>query len=155
MSRQESVHPSRPVTRPKVRCAACERKFVPTRRDSRYCSGACRQRAHRARAGIDDFDRRIDEAKRLYWSLIREKVEATGRSASQVLTDEAQFVDEEGDVFKGWPGGELEFIGKTAPRRPGWSSWGLEAAGPPFSPPTGALRNIVMAAIDRPKRRAV
>jgi hypothetical protein len=30
-------------------CMACARNFVAARRDASYCSGACRQRAHRRR----------------------------------------------------------------------------------------------------------
>lgn len=125
------MKPSRRVTRPKSKCAACGAKFLPARRDNRYCSGACRQRAHRARAAVSDIDRRIDEAKALYWSLIREKAEGTGLERSQVVTDEAQFVDKNGYVFV-----RGELVGKKKPHRPGWAAWGLEAAGGPFSPPT-------------------
>lgn len=122
---------SQRVTRAKEPCLSCGTKFVPTRRDNHYCSGACRQRAHRARKNVSDIDRRIDEAKKRYWSLIREKAEATGATESQVLTDEAQTVDEDGNVFV-----RGKLVGKTKPFRPGWSSWGLEAAPPPFAPPT-------------------
>ncbi len=31
------------------RCSVCKKKFTPQRCDARYCSGACRQRAHRDR----------------------------------------------------------------------------------------------------------
>jgi hypothetical protein len=124
-----STKPSRRVTRGKVKCVACGAKFVPVRRDSRYCSGACRQRAHRARATVDDIDRRIHEAKVLYWSLIREKAEATGKDVGP----DPQFVDVNGNVFiRG------KLVGQKAPFRPGWAAWGLEAAGPPFSPPPPA-----------------
>ena len=129
---------SRPVTLAKAKCAACGRKFAPTRRDSRYCGPACRQRAYRARARGDDIDRRIDEAKRLYWSLIREKVEGTGRDPEQVMTDEAQFVDERGNVFL-----RGKLVGKKIPDRRGWASWGLEAGGRAFSPPTGWIAEQV------------
>jgi hypothetical protein len=112
-------------------CTTCGTKFVPSRRDNRHCSGACRQRAHRARAHVDDIDRRIDEAKALYWSLIREKAEATGQGVSQVVTDEAQLVDTAGNVFV-----RGKRVGVKTPHRPGWGAWGLEAAGPPYSPPT-------------------
>jgi|SRR6516165_395213 hypothetical protein len=30
-------------------CAGCKRPFVPSRKDARYCSNACRQRAYRGR----------------------------------------------------------------------------------------------------------
>lgn len=32
-------------------CAVCETEYQPKRRDSQYCSGRCRQRAHRRRNG--------------------------------------------------------------------------------------------------------
>nr|MBA2600732.1 hypothetical protein [Actinomycetota bacterium] len=122
--------PSQSVTRTKVRCAGCGTKFVQSRRDNRYCSGACRQRAHRARGGVSDIDRRLDEAKALYWDLIREKVEATGRTESQVLTDEAQWVIDSNVYVRG------ELVGQAQPFRPNWDTWGLEAAPAPFAPPT-------------------
>jgi hypothetical protein len=31
------------------RCEDCNREFTPHRTDARYCSGACRQKAHRSR----------------------------------------------------------------------------------------------------------
>ena len=30
-----------------IKCATCERGFIPTRSDAQYCSSACRQKAHR------------------------------------------------------------------------------------------------------------
>jgi hypothetical protein len=35
------------------RCCWCERPFVPKRTDSKFCSGACRQAAYRARLVTD------------------------------------------------------------------------------------------------------
>ena len=121
-------NPSRPVTRP--RCVTCQRKFVSHRADARYCSGRCRQRANRARQTCTDIDRAIQTARRHYWDLVRRKAEARGVPLSQVLTGEAQTVDEQGNVFMhGQP------VGTTTPGRPGWTRCGLEAAGPPFLPP--------------------
>jgi ribosomal protein S27AE len=140
--------PSQRVTRGKVSCAACGSKFVPARHDNRYCSGACRQRAHRARAGLEDIDRRIDEAKALYWSLVAEKAEAIGRSMSQVVTDEAQFVDAAGHVFV-----RGEFVGEQRPHRPGWAAWGLEVASAPFVPPTLDVDVAVRPELYRGRKR--
>jgi hypothetical protein len=109
----------------------CGAKFRATRRDARYRSGRCRQRAQRARVEQDDLLRQIDEAKRHYWGLVRRYAEALGTSEAQVLTDEAQFVDEAGNV---WIRGE--HAGHAAPPGNGRAGWGLEAAGPPWSPPT-------------------
>lgn len=121
--------PSRPVT---ARCATCGRRFTPQRRDQRYCSAKCRQRSYRARAKIDDLDQQIELARRHYWGLIRQKAEALlGLTESQILTREAQTVDERGNVFM-----HGQHVGHTTPSRPGRASWGLEAAGPPWMPPT-------------------
>jgi hypothetical protein len=126
--------PSRPVTRP--RCVTCGRKFVSHRADARHCSGRSRQRANRARHTSTDIDREIELARRHYWDLIRRKAEARSVSVSQVLTGEAQTVvpcdDGTGtaDVFV-----HGEHVGTTRAGRPGWTQWGLEAAGPPFEPP--------------------
>ena len=129
--------PSRPVTR--TSCVTCQQKFKPGRADQRYCSNACRARAHRARARLDDLDREIKEARRHYWGLIRRKAEALGTSESGVLTAEAQFVDEDGNVYMGGANGDPlsggTLVGHTEPHRLGWQTWGLEAAGPPWSPP--------------------
>lgn len=118
---------SRPVTQP---CATCRRRFTPARGDARYCSAACRQRAHRARANLDDLDRRIEAARLHYWQLVREKAEAHGVEASRVVTDEAQEVDLDGAVHM-----HGQVVGHTTPHRAGWAAWGLQAAGPPWSAP--------------------
>jgi hypothetical protein len=123
--------PSRTVTRAK--CVTCGKSFVSSRADARYCSGRCRQRANRARQTALDIDRAIDEARRLYWSLIRRKAEAQGRTVGAVLTDEAVTV-RDGYVYKGGIGSG-ECIGTTTEGHPGWDGWGIEAAGPPFNPP--------------------
>jgi hypothetical protein len=60
--------------------------------------------------------------------------EARGVTVSQINTEQAQFIDETGNVYIGG-----KFVGTTKPPRPGWSHHGLEAAGPPFSPPTKGL----------------
>lgn len=130
--------PSRAVTRTK--CVVCGKKFKASRRDTKYCSSMCRQRAARARGTASDIDREIDEARKLYWSLIRRKAEAEGVSKSQVVTAQAQFVGENGNVYMGGGamGGMSEgrrLVGRATANRPGWAAWGLEAAGPPFSPP--------------------
>jgi hypothetical protein len=125
-----SGKPSRTVTN--RTCVVCERKFTPSRRDAAYCSAACRQRAARSRAEIEDIDERITQARRLYWSLIRQKAEALRKSMSQVVTGESQTVDAEGNVFM-----HGKLVGKVQ-GRPGWTSWGIEAAGPPFSIPSHA-----------------
>ena len=36
---------------PSRTCAACDTEYQPKRRDARYCSGRCRQKAHRRRNG--------------------------------------------------------------------------------------------------------
>jgi hypothetical protein len=132
-----NANPLRAVTR--VRCA-CGTKFKAARRDAAYCSAKCRQRAFRAREASDDIDREITEARLTYWRLVRSKAEAEGKSESQILTAQSQFVDEHGNVYMGGNGpmGGLgdgrQLVGRAA-ARPGWDSWGLEAAGPPFAPP--------------------
>jgi hypothetical protein len=120
---------SRAVTR--ARCSACGAKFRARRRDARYCSGRCRQRALRALAVQDDLLRQLEEARRHYWGLVRRYAEALGAPQSRVLELEAQFVDEAGNV---WIRGE--FAGHTRPPASGGAAWGLEAAGAPWSPPT-------------------
>lgn len=112
------------------KCVACGGKFKPTRSDARYCSGACRQRASRARAKLDGLDREIEAARLHYWSLIAEKAIALGVEPVQVVTGESQFVDAEGNVFM-----HGSRVGRIEPHRRGWAAWGLEAAGPPWSPP--------------------
>lgn len=135
-----SANPLRNVT-----CATCRKKFRPARRDQRYCSAACRQRAHRARAQVSDLDRAVEAARRAYWSAVAEKAKADGVSMSRVVTAQAQFVDAAGNVFVGGPTGGLgpgaRHVGHTRPVRPGWASWGLEAAGAPWSPPPRGERS--------------
>ena len=126
-----------------MRCIACAKGFRPRRKDNRYCSGACRQRARRARRELGNLDQQIEEARHRYWALIQMKAEATGGNRSRIVTDEAQLVDEEGNVFmKGKHVGKV----KPDPHREGWSMWGIEAAGPPFSaPPAATDRSRVVA----------
>jgi hypothetical protein len=130
--------PSRPVTR--GRCIVCDASFRASRSDARYCSGACRQRAQRARCETD-LGAQIEEARKTYWALVRRQAEATGRPVSQILTAQSQLVDEQGNVYMGGNGplggfGEgRQLVGRVKNPRPGWSCWGLEAAGPPFAPP--------------------
>lgn len=47
------------MTRRRIRrkqkvCEACHQEFQANRRDARFCSGRCRQRAHRAGAVTED-----------------------------------------------------------------------------------------------------
>jgi hypothetical protein len=147
MTGSRLVHPSRSVTRP--RCVTCGRTFISRRADARYCSGRCRQRANRARQISTDIDREIQAARTHYWDLIRRKAEARGVAVSQVLTAEAQTVTPDGQVFmngkigdtSGAPVGTVAPLAQGQPgARPGWTVWGLEAAGPPFSPPMEGSR---------------
>lgn len=54
---------------------------------------------------------------------------------SQVVTEQSQTVTPDGTVYAGFPGEHSQPIGKTAPPPRGWTTWGLEAAGPPYEPP--------------------
>jgi hypothetical protein len=112
--------PSRPVTR-KRKCRVCGYKFKPTRADARYCSPGCRQRAHRARAGIDDLDREIEAARLHFWQLVYDKAVAKGCDVSQVVTDIAQYIDHDGNVYEGGlPGRGGRLVGRSGkPFRPG------------------------------------
>jgi hypothetical protein len=121
--------PSRAVTR--IRCVVCDAKFTPSRRDARYCSARCRQRAARARADADDLARRIDEARSLYWKLVQQYAEARGIRPGGKHVGPVATVTEAGEV---WIDGRM--AGWARPQRPGWTTWGLEAAPPPFMPPT-------------------
>lgn len=117
----------------------CGAKFQPRRLDAKYCKPACRQRSHRARAGVSELDREIEETRVHYWKLIAQKAHALGRARLQIVTDESQYVDADGNVFVGGVlgGGGWRLAGRTAqPHRQGWSAWGLEAAGPPWAPPS-------------------
>ena len=49
----------RKASMPPAICAQCERKFEPKRKDAKYCSHVCRQRAYRRR---DRADMRISKA---------------------------------------------------------------------------------------------
>jgi hypothetical protein len=40
--------PSKRNTPPPVRCVGCHREFQPARKDTKFCSPACKQRAHRS-----------------------------------------------------------------------------------------------------------
>ena len=124
------VRHTRAVTNRYAICAACQRKFKPKRSDARYCSDACRQAAHRARAKEDELEVEIRRARVRYWRLVAELARARGVKPSVMLTNEAQIVDEHGNVFM-----YGEHVGRKDPHRAGWTAWGLEAAGPPWSPP--------------------
>jgi predicted nucleic acid-binding Zn ribbon protein len=132
--------PSRAVT-----CVVCEAKFKPTRRDARYCSARCRQRAARARVDEDTLPAEIDAAKAHYWTLVQRYAEACGITRAGVCTAESQTVEPCGHVLiRG------ELVGRVKPERDGWAQWGLEAAGPPYSPPTAYMHETFgPPAIDR------
>lgn len=71
-----------------------------------------------------------------YWALIARKAEARGVEVSRILTDEAQYVDLDGNVWAGFPGAPgARLLGHTSRCRDGWAGWGLETAGPPWIPP--------------------
>lgn len=114
--------------------------YKQTRQDTKYCSPACRQKAHRVRednAGTD-LDREIERARLHFWSLVYQKAIATGTTRSEVLTYVANYIDIDGNVFEGFPGGEGRWVGKVGPKgmpSDGWETWGLEAAPPPWRPP--------------------
>jgi hypothetical protein len=130
------VKASQPVTR---ECAACGAKFKAARKDKRYCSGRCRQRALRARDNQqDDLLREIEETKRRYWELVDCYREATGRMPIQT-----QFVDEHGNVFIG-----NRLVGRSRLHEVGWAFWGNEAAGPGFSPPTEYMHETFVTSRD-------
>ena len=115
------------------KCATCAKKFKSHRVDGRYCSGACRQRAHRSRSAggtLENLDQEIDRARNRYWALIAIKAHMLKLSRSEVLTCESQFVDETGNVFM-----RGVLVGHVKPDKPGWSTWGAEVAGPPYAPP--------------------
>lgn len=115
-------------------CVVCGAKFTAKRSDARYCSGRCRQSALRARSGEDTLGqlaRLIDETRSLYWKLVQQYAEARGIRPESVLTELSPTVTDGGEVYVGG-----KFAGWAEPRRPGWSAWGLEAAPPPFLPPT-------------------
>jgi len=136
---KKSAKPSRPVT---VRCAAadCRNRFVPRRKDALYCSGACRQRKHRAAASTTDIDRAIERARVAYWALVLEKALKLGYPRNKVLSEESQYIDLDGNVYFGPLGKPVRHAGNQGkpPRHLGWHSWGLEAAGPPWcAPPSG------------------
>ncbi len=117
----------------KRKCSICGHRYQAKRADSRYCSSACRQRAFRMRA--DDEERlqlEIDEAARHYWGLVAKLAVTRGESRGKVLSGRlSQFVDGEGNVYiRG------RLAGRGTPNQPGFAAWGLEAAGPPWCPPS-------------------
>jgi hypothetical protein len=149
--------PSRTVTR---KCLSCDRSFRPARRDACYCSAACRQKAHRARSATDDLDLEIEATRLRYWDLVYEKARALGRRPSEQNTLESQYVDLQGFVWMLAPDGTRRLAGKLTPQRDGWESWGLEAAGPPWAPPTcggealdGFYESAILGKQDKSKRK--
>jgi len=128
-----SVQPRKPLRNVTCKCATCEKKFKSRRADAHYCSGACRQQAHRLRttgSTLENLDQEIDRARHRYWALIAIKAHTLGIGRVEVLSGESQWVDEAGNVFM-----RGVLVGHVTPARPGWTSWGLEAAGPPYAPP--------------------
>jgi hypothetical protein len=117
------------MTRNRLVCVTCGKSFKG-RADARYCSTSCRQRAYRERSNLADLERQLKEARLRYWEAARRLATARGSSLGDVMTGEAQLVDEDGNVFM-----HGEQVGTTTPDRAGWAAWGLEAGGPPFSPP--------------------
>ena len=105
-------------------CLACVKRFRPTRLDARYCSAACRQRAHRARAHIARIDREIEATRLHYWQLIERKAHALGVSVGEVLVDESQSVDDQGQV-------EIHgrLVGKIRPYPRGSATEAVKTAG--------------------------
>jgi hypothetical protein len=145
-----SNKPSRAV--PRKDCVVCGAKFTAKRKDARYCSARCRQSALRARSGEDGLEqlgRRIDETRALYWQLVQQYAEACGIRPAAVLTEMSPTVTADGEVYiRG------KLVGWCEPQRPGWTSWGLEAAPPPFLPPTeGADNAHGRQAIDKAIKR--
>ena len=131
-----SEEPSRSVTK---KCVTCGKKFKANRSDAKYCTQACRQSAHRARAELDDLDREIEEARLHYWELIAKKAKALGRVKTQALGEESVYLDMNGQVWMGGVlgGGEWRLAGNLK-EKGNWDVWGLDAAGPPWAPPSPA-----------------
>lgn len=124
-------------------CPGCDAKFPPRRADQKFCGSACRQRAHRARLALSELDREIEATRLRYWELIYEKARGLGRGPSRVVTEsESQYVDMDGNVWIGGVlghGGGWRLAGRATAVREGWTSWGNEAAGPPWAPPGPSL----------------
>lgn len=114
----------------KTLCKSCGGRFKPARADALYCSNACRQRAHRDRGRLDELERELEATRVRYWRIAAQLARARGVEVGTVLTGEAQSVDEHGNVFM-----HGIHVGRIDPDKPGWAKWGLEAAGPPFTPP--------------------
>src|SRR5262245_25840363 len=89
--------PSRSVTR----TCSCGQKFRPKRRDAKFCSGRCRQRAVRAGRLVSNIDAEIEHHRLAYWAAIKRKAEANRISVAEVLTGESQRVEPDGRVFMG------------------------------------------------------
>lgn len=123
-------------SRKRKRCVVCDARFLPRRSDARYCSAACRQKAHRSREAQDGLLREIEAARWRYWRLVWQLHAGDG----DAVTNLSQLVDTDGNVWA-YNGDERaafgcgQWVGQIAPARAGWSGWGLEAAGAPFSPP--------------------
>ncbi len=114
------------------KCAECGESFRTRRADARFCSGACRQRTHRLRSNdVHGLLQQVDATRRQYWILVDQLRATLGWSKTSVLSELlAQFVDGQGRIYL-----RGQLIGQGQLTRPGWTSWGLEAAGPPFCPP--------------------
>jgi hypothetical protein len=48
---------------PAVRCEGCRREFHPTRKDTKFCSAACKQRAHRLGKLVEGQRRALEAAE--------------------------------------------------------------------------------------------
>jgi hypothetical protein len=66
---------------------------------ARYCSGACRQRAHRERARYDELERELEAAREHYWDTLRRLAVARGVSENMVLAWDSPFCDSQGNVL--------------------------------------------------------
>lgn len=128
--------PSRTVT---AKCVVCARRFKPARIDAKYCKDACRQFAQRRRDRQPDYALEIEKARMHYWSLMYDEAIRRGVSKSELLSDQTQIVDLNGDVwmgaFPGKPG--ARWVGNTGcgPHRPGFVGMGAECAPPPWRVP--------------------
>jgi ParB family chromosome partitioning protein len=98
----------------------------------------------------EPLDKQIETARLTYWQLIAQKAASLGRTKTEVLSEESQYVDRDGNV---WFGGVLgngpwrRRAGRTEPPRTGWETSGLEAAGPPWCPPGTSNRSYYEEAI--------
>ena len=142
--RRDEVKNGAPKRRKK--CAECGASFRTRRADARFCSGACRQRTHRLRSNdVHGLLQQVDATRRQYWKLVDQLRATLGWPKSKVLSDLlAQFVDGQGRIYL-----RGQLIGQGQLTRPGWTCWGLEAAGPPFCPPGDYYEKGILRAARR------